>query len=103
MVNRPLKISDLLAEVKAKIVSGYYLDTRHATHRRVERKITRLEVIYVLITGRHEKFKDRFDELHRSWNYAIRGKTIDAKELRIIVSFEEKSQLLIITAIDLKA
>ena len=47
---------------------------------------------------------DEFKAEFRSWNYAIRGKTIDARELRIAVAFEDGYCLLVIvTAIGLKA
>lgn len=70
----------------------------HGASRRNERKIILPEIIHVLNTGRHEKGKDRFDEAYNSWNYAIRGWTLDRQDLIIIVSFEEENDLLIITA-----
>jgi len=76
------------------------LDTVHATQRLSERAITRQEILYVLKNGFREQRKDRFDEQYDAWNYAIRGKTVDGRQLRVIVSFEE-SVLLIITAIDI--
>jgi len=77
------------------------LDTRHATDRQGERKITRPEVIQVLRNGPHEKRKDLFVKQYNAWNYAVRGKTVDRRELRVIVSFEAETGMLIITAIDL--
>ncbi len=68
--------------------------------RRSGRFISRQEIVYVLESGRHEASRDRFDLLHQEWNYALRGKTVDGRELRVIVSFE-KGELVIITAIDL--
>lgn len=65
-----------------------------------ERDITRPEILYVLKNGHHEKRKDKFDEFYKAWNYAVRGKTLDRRELRIVVSFD-KDGMLIITAIDL--
>jgi hypothetical protein len=67
--------------------------------RRQERKVTRPEYLYVLQHGFHEQGKDTFDQAHASWNYAIRGKTIDARELRVVVSFDAQD-LLIITVIE---
>jgi len=52
-------------------------------------------------SGWHEKRKDAYSEVFKSWNYAIRGKTIDERELRVVVSFDEDG-LLIITVIDLE-
>jgi phage terminase large subunit-like protein len=76
------------------------LDTRHATERQEERSITRPELLKVLRTGFHEKKKDQFKEEYQAWNYAIRGKTVDERNLRVIVSFDLNG-MLIISAIDL--
>ncbi|MBI2646667.1 MAG: DUF4258 domain-containing protein [Deltaproteobacteria bacterium] len=70
------------------------------TERQSERSITRMEILYVLRAGFHEKKKDKFDQAYGCWNYAIHGKTMDKRELRIIISFD-KNNMLIITAIDL--
>ena len=95
------KHSNVLNLIKYCIEKGNYLDTRHATDRQRERSITRLEVIEVLKNGHHEKKKDEFKPEFSAWNYAIRGKTLDKRELRIAVSFNESTKLLIITAIEL--
>ena len=65
---------------------------------KMREKISLPEIIHVLTTGRHEKSKDRFDEVFSAWNYAIRGQTVDGVDLRVIVSFDEERDLLIITA-----
>jgi len=80
------------------ISAGAYRDTFHAIERKAERNITLPEIIHVLRTGRHEKSKDHFEKAFNTWNYAIRGKTIDGMVLRVIVSFDEEKDLLIITA-----
>jgi hypothetical protein len=100
-VSRPEKILNLMKTIHTCIEEGRYLDTRHAFARQNERKISRPEFLYVLKTGHHEKKKDKFDELYGAWNYAVRGRTVDRRELRVIVSFDENG-MLIITAIDLK-
>ncbi len=86
--------------ISESVKAGKYLDTRHATDRKNERLITRPEILYILKHGYHEKRKDKFEEQYQTWNYAVRGKTIDRRNLRIIVSFDP-SGMLIITAIDL--
>jgi hypothetical protein len=119
-VTRPEKIADLIPLIHKCINEGRYLDTRHASERKDERGINRPEILTVLKSGYHEKKKDKFEEIHQTWNYAIRGKTVDKRELRIIVAFEitgestgklgdkiandndEGNEMLIITAIDLK-
>ena len=87
--------------IHACIEDGRYLDTRHAWERQDERRINRPEILYVLKRGHHEKSKDKFNEFHHAWNYAVRGKTVDRRELRVIVSFDENG-ILIITALELR-
>ena len=96
------KIPNLLDAVRSSVESGRYFDTRHATDRQAERSISRTEVLYVLEHGRHEKSKDQYQERYRAWNYAIRGRTIDKRDVRVIVSFDENN-MLIVTAIELGA
>ncbi len=101
MLKRP-KLQNLLDAVRSSVDSGHYFDTRHATDRQAERSISRTEILYVLKNGRHEKSKDQYQERYQAWNYAIRGRTIDKRDVRIIVSFDENN-MLIITAIELGA
>lgn len=91
-----------MTHIRNCIEQGRYLDTRHALERQVERAINRNEILYVLKNGYHEKKKDKFDELYQAWNYAVRGKTLDRRELRVVISFEDASGMLLITAIELK-
>ena len=57
-------------------------------------------MLYVLKNGCHEKQKTSFDEAFQKWKYAIRGKTLEDCELRVIVTIEDAG-VLIITAINL--
>lgn len=100
---RPKKHENVLLLVRAAFASGKYRDTRHATERKAERQISILEIKQVTERGYHEPAKDEFKEEWQAWNYAIRGKTLDRRELRIAVSFDEENHLLIITSIDLGA
>jgi len=50
-----------------------------------------------LKNGIHEKGKTRFEE--GAWKYAIRGKTENFREVRVIIAFVE--EMIIITVIDL--
>ncbi len=88
--------------IRACIEQGRYLDTRHASERQGERGINRAEILYVLKNGYHEKKKDKFEELYLAWNYAVRGKTVDRRALRVVVSFDDASGMLLITAIAIK-
>jgi hypothetical protein len=99
---RPPKAGDVLERVRKHVADGTYLDTRHASERKEERVITLPEVLYVLRNGFHEKKKDEYKPEHKDWNYAIRGKTIDGRALRIAVAFADPG-MLVITAIDLYA
>lgn len=90
---------DVISNVRKCIASGDFLDTRHSTDRENERNITRSEIVCVLKNGWHERSKDEYKERYKAWNYAIRGKTVDRRMLRVIVSFDENG-MLIITAID---
>ncbi len=95
-------MDNLFEVIRDYISTGRYRDTMHAAKRQKERNIILPEIIYVLNTGRHEKTKDFFDESFNSWNYAIRGLTLDGLDLRIIISFESNKNLLIITAFFIK-
>ena len=95
-------MQNLLVAVKSCIESGRYFDTRHATDRQSERSISRTEILYVLKYGRHEKSKDQYNEKYLAWNYAVRGRTLDRRDFRIIISFDNNN-MLIITAIELGA
>lgn len=97
---RQLKPTNLLGKIRDCIDKGNYLDTSHFLNRSTQRLISRPEVLYVLKNGWHEKSKDKYDKHYQNWNFAIRGQTIDKREIRVIVSFDEED-LLIITAIAL--
>lgn len=99
-MNRPPKKTNLLGTVHHCLDENRYHYTRHVLERQRERGIIRPEILYVLRGGFHESRKDFFDESFQAWNYAIRGKTVDLRDLRVIVSFDE-NYLLIVTAIDL--
>lgn len=101
MPKYPQKLANVLQRARNCLETGHYKDTRHATDRQNERKISRLEVQQVLKNGFHEVRKDKFDSNFSTWNYAVRGKTIDGRKLRVIISFDQ-NDMLIITAIHLK-
>jgi hypothetical protein len=101
---RPAKHADALRRARELVSVGRYRDTRHSSQRRGERGIILPEIIQAILSGWHEKRKDEFKPEWNSWNYAIRGKTVDDRELRVAVAFEERASLLIlVTAIDLGA
>jgi len=70
-VKRPVKHPDILKEARCLVAGGRYRDTRHAKERGSERGIGRIEIIYVINNGHHEKRKDKYDETWNAWNYSI--------------------------------
>ncbi len=86
---RPSKREDILKVVRDHVEQGRVIDTRHSIFRQGERQIGYPQVLYVLKTGWHESRKDEWKENYLSWNYAIRGKTVDGIEVRVPVFFIE--------------
>ena len=99
-MKRSPKIVGLLERVRKSVELGEYFDSRHFLTRQKERNISRLDVEYVLKSGWHEKQKDSFDMFNHTWNYSLRGLTVDPRELRVVVSYDARV-MMIITAIDL--
>ncbi len=99
--SRPAKHPDVLSLVREGLSKERYRDTRHASDRKGERQIQIFHIKQAVLAGFHEKAKDEYKTEHRAWNYSIRGKTLDDRELRVIVSFDEEECLLFVTAIDL--
>ncbi len=54
------KIQNLTEIVHDCIRRGDYYDTRHVVSRQAERNINRMEILYILKNGRHEKTKDQY-------------------------------------------
>ena len=84
-----------MAQVKVALQEGRYRDTSHALTRKKDRKINLPDIRYVLLNGFHEERKDTYREEFECWNYAIRGKTIIGREIRVIVSFNQYGMMII--------
>jgi len=100
---RPDKIPNLLDAIREAIEDGRLREAFHAVERKAERRITRQEYQHVLRNGYHEKKKDEFKPEYNAWSYAVRGKTLDERDLRVVVSFElddDQELLLIVTVIE---
>lgn len=95
--DRPMKEENLLQKIKKYIDSGNYIITKHAVKRRDERSVLGVDIMYVLQNGFHEEDKTSFSTKYQAWNYAIRGKTVDGIDLRVIVGFMDK--MVVITVI----
>lgn len=85
--------------MRAAVKSHRVLDTRHVGDRMAEKDVIFSEIYEVLANGYHEKAKDEFKPEFDSWNYAIRGKTFEGRELRIPIYFE-KDKICIVTVFD---
>ena len=93
---RPNKLPNVLERIKECIEKGNYFVTAHAYIRQNERIINLPETLHVLKTGYEEKRKTSFDIEHKTWKYAIRGKTTrDQLDVRVIVAFDENGMLII--------
>lgn len=97
---RPEKMLDVLKKARACIEARRYYDTTHAQQRKHQRAVSLAEILYVLRSGYHEKRKDQYHLEHDDWTYAIRGKTVDGRDLRVAIAFDEED-MLIITVVDL--
>ncbi len=96
---RPPQIENLLEVVREHVEKGSFRFSEHAIIRKKERAISPQDAVYVLKNGYHEKRKTSFDEINKAWKYAIRGKTIDKENIRVIVAVVE--EVIIITVIKL--
>jgi hypothetical protein len=99
-LKRPAKHQGVKEIIQRLVRAGRLTYSVHANQRLGQRKITKPEVEYILNGGHHEVRKDHFNEGHQNWDYAIRGKTIDGRILRIVVALDDPN-LLVVTVIDL--
>ena len=90
-------LSNLLVRIKKAVASGNYRVTRHALQRQTQRGISLQDALYVLTHGRHEEEKTTFDNAFQTWKYAMRGRTCDGVDVRVIVAFHD--EMIIITVI----
>ena len=89
------KIMDLLPRIAEAVRSGRYVVSAHAYQRSQDRQVPIPHVEHVLLKGFHEKRKDTFSEEHGAWNYAIRGKSPDGINVRVVVAFADDGMLLV--------
>lgn len=92
---RPSQLDELFPVIRNCLENGQYRLTKHAIDRQTERAIDLPDVLYVLRTGYHERQKTTFDETFQCWKYAIRGKTVDDVDVRIIIAFDPEDMLII--------
>lgn len=94
-LKRPPQLDELFPKIRDCIDQGFYRQSKHAINRELEREIHLPDVLYVLKNGYHEKQKTTFDELYQTWKYAVRGKTLDKVDVRIIVAFDDNGMMII--------
>lgn len=82
------------------VKAGRLLYSDHANNRMRERGIIKPEVEFILNHGHHEARKDQLNEEFSAWDYAIRGKTLDGRSLRVVVAVIDPN-VLVVTTIDL--
>ena len=99
--HRPAKLENVLEIAKRCIELGNYLPTFDAECRQLERDITLLDALHVIKNGYREMKHDQYKEEWSTWNYAIRGITLQQDTARVIISFDKSLTLLIITVINL--
>lgn len=104
----PPKRADLHSEVRRAVEEGRYRYTAHGAlrldQRVVQQGILETDVVYVLKQGHREPRKDLWSELHQTWTYAMRGKTLDGIAQRVCVAFErmpDQTLMIIVTVINL--
>ncbi len=88
--NPLVRIRELVGKNKYRLVP-------HAIERRLERSIALRDILFVLMNGYHENEKSGFDNKRQAGRYAIRGKTPDGIDIRVVVAIE--SAVVIITVI----
>lgn len=99
-VGKRPKNLDLIRHVRELVEKGSLRYSAHAEERMAQRWIIKPEVEFILRKGYHNQMKDKFNEDYDSWDYAIEGKTIDNRKLRIIIALVEPN-ILVVTAIKL--
>lgn len=95
IVKKPEQLENVLYKIKECIEEGKYMLVSHALDRQKERSINLPTTLYVLKNGYHEKRKTSFDNEYNTWKYAIRGKSPDNLDIRVIVTFDNSDMLII--------
>lgn len=100
MNQRPAKVLKIIEKVRVAVAVRSFRVSGHARKRMVRLGISSSEMVFILKNGYHETRKDEFMAEFNDWNYAIRGKTVDARSIRLAVALELHG-FVVVTAIDL--
>ncbi|MBS0654331.1 MAG: DUF4258 domain-containing protein [Verrucomicrobia bacterium] len=103
MTDKKLKGKKLLETIRQLIALNRYRTSSHFQEREKQRSIFLWEALHVLQHGAHEEVRDEWDHKYQVWKYAIKGRTVDARELRVVVSVLVTEGLLLITVYDLNS
>lgn len=95
---KQLKLNPL-PKIRELLEKGRYKFKPHAVQRQAQRLISVRDTLFVLNHGFHEEEKDQFDIRRQHWRYAIRGKTPDGVDIRVVVAIE--NMVVVITVIKL--
>lgn len=95
----PKKIPNLMEKVKICILENKYRLTDHAVERQTSRRIILPVIRHILLKGEHYPLEDRFRLQFNRWSYAIVGKNLEGDEIKIIVAFDEKEELMFIITV----
>ena len=98
------KEKDLIRKMKTLLGVNKLRISPHCSKRMNERNILYYEILQALSNGRHDPKRDRFNSAFKSWDYSIKGQTIDGRDLRIGITFEyvsyDSEVILVLTVID---
>lgn len=100
LCKKPPKDAEIVKKIKNCLANRQYKQSLHALERIDKRKITFQDVLFILETGRREEVKDSYDEVFQNWKYAIRGKTLEEDDIRVIITISEDN-IIIITVVNL--
>jgi len=70
--------------------------------RQEERMIQLADILNVLEHGFHEEKYTLFDTQYQLWKYAIRGKSLDRDDLRVIIAFPQEMAIITVMRITKK-
>ena len=90
---------DPMPKVREHILRESYRISTHALQRQKQRSVSLREILHVLKNGYHEEAYSLFEIKSQIWKYAIRGKTPDGIDIRVIIAFLE--EMAVITVIKL--
>jgi hypothetical protein len=104
---KPIKKSGkaLCTLISKSIATRNYVILPHANLRKIDRSITDIDILDILENKnnrkrKRNKVKDSYVDGFFDWKYCIEGNDLDkSTKIRLIISFNEDSDLLIITVI----